>query len=90
MTTDPVRAPDARRAGLLQMIEEVVDLTAGLGILLLPLLATALPGVILFLVLPAALLLAVAAAPVALTAAVAAPPYLLVRSVRRRRRRRAG
>lgn len=70
------------------MIEEVVDVTAGLGILLLPLLATALPGVILFLVLPAVLLLAVAAAPVALFAAVAVPAYLLVRSVRRRRRRR--
>jgi Flp pilus assembly protein TadB len=87
MTTDRLRAPDARRPGLLQLLEEVAELTVGLGVLLLPLLATALPGVILLIVLPAVLLLAVAAAPVALSAAVAVPAYLLVRSVRRRLRR---
>jgi hypothetical protein len=86
MTTDRVRGTDADRPGLLQMIAEVVDLSAALGILLLPLLVTAVPGIILFLVLPAVLLLAVAVVPVALSAAVAGPAYLLVRSVRRRRR----
>ncbi len=88
MSTDRVPASDAHPEGLLDMIREVVDLTAGLGILLLPLLATALPGVILFFVLPAVLLLALVAVPVALVAAVAVPAGLLARSVGRRRRAR--
>jgi Flp pilus assembly protein TadB len=90
MSTDRVPAPDARQPGLLAMIGEVVDLIAGLGVLVLPLLVTALPGVILFFVLPGVLLLAVAAIPVALFAAIAVPSYLLARSVGRRRRRRVG
>jgi Flp pilus assembly protein TadB len=76
------------RPTLLQMLEEVVDLSVGLGVLLLPSLILAVPGIILFVVLPAVLLLA-AAAPVAIVAALVASPYMLVRSVRRRRRPRA-
>jgi Flp pilus assembly protein TadB len=72
-----------------EMLEDVIDLSAGLGILLLPLFITAVPGVILMLVLPAVLLIAAAAVPVAIAGAILAPPYLLVRSVRRRRRRAA-
>ena len=70
-----------------EILTEAVDLGTGLTVMLLPLLVTALPGVILILVAPVALLLAVMALPVALAGAVIAPPYLLVRSVRRRLRR---
>jgi Flp pilus assembly protein TadB len=77
--------PDDRPT-LGEMLGQVVDLSAGLGILLLPLLATALPGVILMLVLPAVLLVGAAAVPVAIAGALLAPPYLLVRSIRRRLR----
>jgi hypothetical protein len=70
------------------MLEELVDLTAGVGVMLLPLLVLAVPGIVLFVVLPALLLLA-AAIPVAIVVAVVAAPYLLVRSIRRRRRGRA-
>jgi Flp pilus assembly protein TadB len=83
MTTDRARAADADRPGVVPMLEEVADLAAGLGILLLPLFATALPGIIVFLILPAVVLLVVVAVPVVLFAAVAVPVYLLVRSVRR-------
>ena len=73
---------------LLGMLGEVIDLSAGLTVMLLPLLTTALPGVVLLLVLPVALLALVVAVPAALVAAFLAPPYLLVRGVRRRRRAR--
>jgi Flp pilus assembly protein TadB len=75
------------RPTLAELLGQVVELSAGLGILLLPLLATALPGVILMLVLPAVLLIGAAAAPVAIAVALLAPPYLLARAVRRRLRR---
>jgi Flp pilus assembly protein TadB len=71
---------------LLGMLGEAIDLGAGLTVMLLPLLTTALPGVVLLLVLPAALLALVVAVPAALAAAFLAPPYMLVRAVRRRRR----
>jgi hypothetical protein len=74
------------RPTLTEMLGEVIDLSAGLGILLLPLLVTALPGVILFLLLPAVLLIGAVAAPVAIAAVLLAPPYLLVRATRRRLR----
>ena len=67
-----------------EIIGEVMDLSAGLTVMLLPLLTIALPGVILLLVVPAALLALAAAIPVALLGALLGPPYLLVRSVRRR------
>jgi Flp pilus assembly protein TadB len=85
-------APSARDSGdrptVGEMLEAVLDLSAALGILLLPLLVTALPGVLLLLVVPAVLLVAVAAVPVAIAAAILAAPYLVVRAVRRRRRAR--
>jgi Flp pilus assembly protein TadB len=90
MTTDHIPPTEDQRPGLLDMLGEVVDLSAGLGIMLLPLLATALPGVLLFFVLPAVLVAALVAVPVALLAAVAVPAGLLVRSVRRRRARDVG
>jgi hypothetical protein len=74
--------PDPARPTLGEMLWEVVDLSSGLTIILLPLLLLGLPGLILFILAPAALLLA----PVALAGAVAAPPYLLVRAIRRRLR----
>ena len=86
-------APTARQAPErptpLAMVEEVVDLSVGLGILLLPLVLTAVPGLILFFALPAVLLLAVTAVPAIVLGAIVAPPYLLVRSIVRRRARRA-
>ena len=72
------------------MLGEVVELSAGLGIILLPLLAIALPGVILMLILPAIFLLAAAALPLVLAGALLAPPYLVVHAVRRRACRGAG
>ncbi len=57
-----------------EMLEEVLDVSAGLGVMLLPALVLAMP-VILLVVVPAIVLLA----PVALGAAALAVPYLLVR-----------
>ena len=78
----------AESPSLVEMAGEVLDLSAGLGILLLPLWLTAVPGIALFLVLPAVLLLAVTAVPAIVLAAIVAPPYLLIRSILRRRARR--
>ena len=68
------------------MLGEVIDLSGGLAVVLLPLCVTALPGILVFIIAPALLVLAVVAAPVALAAALVGPPYLLYRLVRRRRR----
>jgi Flp pilus assembly protein TadB len=68
-----------------ELVGEVVDLTAGLAIVLLPLFTIAIPGVLLILVAPVILLLVVAAVPALVVGAVLAPPFLLVRAVRRRR-----
>ena len=46
-----------------EMLEEVIDLSTGLGVALLPMLLLAMPGIILFVVLPAILLLALGGAP---------------------------
>ncbi len=69
------------------MLEELIDLSAGLGVALLPVLLLAVPGIILFVVLPVILLLALAAPLAVVGAVIAAPPYLLARWLRRRRRR---
>jgi Flp pilus assembly protein TadB len=79
--------PDNQGPSLMEGIGELVDLSAGVGIILLPLFTIAIPGVLLMLVLPALLLALVAAAPVAIAGALLAPPYLLVRLLRRRRQR---
>ena len=68
-----------------EMLGEVVNLIAGLTVLLLPVLLISVPGVLLVLVLPVVLVLAVAAVPALLVGAVLAPPFLLVRLLRRRR-----
>jgi membrane protein implicated in regulation of membrane protease activity len=65
------------------MLEEVIDLSAGLGVTLLPLLLLAVPGIILV-VLPPAILLTALALPLAV---IAVPPYLVARWLRRRRQR---
>jgi hypothetical protein len=65
------------------MLEELMDLSAGFGVALLPALLLAIPGIILFVVLPALLLLPFAV----VGALLAAPPYLLARWLRRRRTR---
>jgi hypothetical protein len=57
-----------------EMLEEILDLLTGLGILLLPLMILAIPGLILLLPLALPLI------PLALLAA----PFLLIRWVRRR------
>ena len=69
------------------MLEEVIDLSTGLGVALLPLLVLAVPSVVLFVLLPALLLLALAA-PFALIGALVAAPYVLARRRLLRRRRR--
>ena len=71
------------------MLEELIDLTAGFGVALLPALLLAVPGIILFVVLPAILLLALAAPLALIGAVIAVPPYLVARWLRRRRGRTA-
>ena len=71
-----------------EMLWEVVDLTGGAAVMLLPLLLLAVPGIAAFVVLPAIVLLALAAAPVIVAGAVVMPTYLLVRAVRARPRHR--
>ena len=63
------------------MLEELLDLGAGFGVALLPALLLAVPGIILFVVLPAILMLAL----VAPLAVIAVPPILVARWLRRRR-----
>ncbi len=68
------------------MLEELIDLSVGFGVALMPLLLLSMPGIILFVVLPAILLLALVAPLAAVGALIAAPLYL-ARRLRRRRRR---
>lgn len=62
-----------------EMFEEVLDVSAGLGVMLLPVLVLAMPGVLL-LVVPMIVLLA----PLALVGAVLAVPFLPFLLLRRR------
>jgi len=66
---------------------EVIDLSGGLAAGLLPLLLLSVPGIILFVVLPAIVLLALALPLAAIGAMIAVPSYLVSRRRRRRRRR---
>ncbi len=75
-------APHTPKTGR-DMLWEVVELLGGLAAMLLPLLLLAVPGLVLFLVLPAALVLLLVALPATLAAAAVGLPYLLVRAVRR-------
>jgi hypothetical protein len=86
---DVARTPEPSRPTFGEMLEELIDLSVGLGVALLPLLLLSVPGIILFVVLPAILLLALAVPLAAIGAVLAAPPYLLARWLRRRRRRTA-
>jgi hypothetical protein len=65
------------------LLAEVMDLTGGLAIIVLPLFALSVPAIALFVLLPGILLLALAA-PFAVLGALLAAPYLLVRRVTRR------
>jgi hypothetical protein len=85
---DDAHTPEPPRPTFGEMLEELIDLSVGLGVALMPLLVLAVPGIILV-VLPAILLLALAAPLAAVGAVIAAPPYLLARWLRRRRRRTA-
>jgi hypothetical protein len=69
------------------MLEEVMTLAGGLMVALLPLLLLSVPGIILFFVLPALLLLALAVPLGLIVAVLALPPYLFARWRRRRPRR---
>ena len=89
MPRDHARTPQPSRVTFGDMLEELIDLSAGLGVALMPVLLLAVPGIILFVVLPAILLLALAAPLAAIGAVITAPPYLLARWLRRRRRRTA-
>jgi Flp pilus assembly protein TadB len=62
-------------------IEEVLDLAAGFGIILLPLFTISLGGIILFLVAPVVLVLLAAAIPVVVAGVLLGPPLLLARFV---------
>ena len=68
------------------MLEEVIDLSTGFGVAMMPVLLLAMPGIVLCVVLPAILLLALAA-PLAVLGALIAGPFLLARRLRRRPRR---
>src|SRR3954471_633465 len=83
---DDARTPQPPQATFAEMLGEVMDLSTGLGAALMPVLLLAVPGLILFVLLPAILLLVLAVPLVAVSAVFAAPPYLLARWLRRRRR----
>jgi len=61
------------------MLGEVIDLSVGLGIAVLPMLLLAVPGIIVFVVLPAIVLLALVVPLAAIGALVSVPLYLVAR-----------
>jgi len=80
----PTSEPSQSTVG--EMLEEVIDLSTGFGVAMMPVLLLAMPGIVICVVLPAILLLALAA-PLAVIGAVIAGPFLLVRRLRGRPRR---
>lgn len=77
--------PTTTRPTFGEILGEVMDLGAGLVVGLMPLFLLTVPAVVLFVMLPAILLL-VLAVPLAVAGAVlVGPPYLVVRARRRRR-----
>ena len=66
------------------LLWEVTELAGGAAVMFLPMLLLAVPGILVFVVLPGLVLLAVVAAPVVVAGAILAPMYLLARLVRRR------
>jgi Flp pilus assembly protein TadB len=77
--------PERREPGptFSELLWAMADIAGGAAVMLLPLLLLAVPGIIVFVVLPALVLLTVAAAPVVVAGAILTPTYLLTRSVRR-------
>jgi len=75
-------APHTPRPTAAELFWASADMVGGLSVMFLPMLLLAVPGIILFVVLPA-LVLAVAALPLAVAAALVALPILLRRAVRR-------
>ena len=69
-----------------ELLWEVTDLAGGAVVMLLPLLLLAVPGILLFVVLPALVLLAVVAVPAVVAGAILAPTYLLARLATRAKR----
>jgi hypothetical protein len=82
---DDARPPQPSRPTFGEMIEELIDLSVGVGVMLLPMLLLAVPAIVLFVALPAIVLLVLAAPLAVIGAAIVAPPYLLARWLRRRR-----
>jgi hypothetical protein len=82
---DDWRTPQPSHPTFGEMLEELTNLTTGLGIALLPLLVLYVPAIVIFVVLPAIVLLALVVPLAAIAAVIAAPPYLLARWLRRRR-----
>jgi len=78
--------PEPSQSTFGEMLEELIDLSTGFGVAMMPVLLLAMPGIVLCVVLPAILLLALAA-PLAVIGAVIAGPFLLARRLRRRPRR---
>ncbi len=72
------------------MIGEVLDLSGGFVVALLPFIVLSVPGIVLFVLLPAVLLLALALPLAVIGAVLAGPPYLFLRWRRRRRRPSSG
>jgi hypothetical protein len=66
------------------LLGEALDLGAGFTVVALPFVATALPGIFLFLVLPVIALAVVAAIPALAGALLLGPPYLAFRALSRR------
>jgi hypothetical protein len=73
-----------RNPSLLEMLGEVVNLSAGFFVAVLPVMLITLPGVFLLLILPALLLAVAALLPALVLGVLVAPPVLLVRAWRRR------
>jgi Flp pilus assembly protein TadB len=74
---------------LSELAGEVLELAAGVVIMLLPLMLLSVPAIVLFVVGPAALLGLIVAAVVLVAGIVLGPPVLLLRALRRRRAGRA-
>ncbi len=91
MQTAPTTLPSTERheeaTTLSDLLWEVADLAGGAAVVFLPLLLLAVPSAVLFLLLPALVLLAVAAVPVVVVGIVLVPAYLVTRSLRLARAR---
>jgi hypothetical protein len=75
-------SPPSRSIGTL--IGEVVDLTGGFAVVTLPFVATMVPGLFLFVLLPVIAIALVAAIPALAGALLLGPPYLALKAIRGR------